>query len=88
MKLKSMFLSKANLIVLAFASLFVALSTSLDKVLVLCVDCIGPDCGYCTGCHPLIDCFTQGLIKSYFTLSILVLIFYIIIFAIIYFKKK
>lgn len=82
-----MFISTPNITILIILILFILISTTLDKILLLCVKCFG-DCGYCTGCHTLIDCWTYGFIKSYFSLSIIFLILYTIIFIVTYHKKN
>lgn len=87
-KFKSLFISVPNIIIFVALILFSLISSALDKILLLCVDCIGPTCGYCNGCHTLIDCWTHGFVKSYFPLSIIFLILYALIFLVVYLKKR
>jgi hypothetical protein len=85
-KLKSIFLSVPNIIIIIVAVVFIIFSS-----LRICVDCLPTpeiDCGYCNGCHTQIDCWTHGLIKSPFILSIVILILYVAVFLIIYLKKR
>jgi len=82
-KIKNTFFSKKNGIILAAIILvIIALSP------VMCVDCLGSNCGYCNGCHTLIDCFTNGLIRGPLELAALLFALYIVGFAVVYFVKK
>jgi hypothetical protein len=78
-KIKSMFLSPINIIIITSLIIFIIFSS-----LTLCVDCIGPDCGYCNGCHYQIDCWTKGIIQNSYILIGILIILYIISFLLIY----
>ncbi len=82
-KIKNMFFSKKNgIILVAIILVIIALS------LVLCTDCFGNNCGYCNGCHTMIDCLTTGLIRGPLELSIILFGLYVVGFGAIYFTKK
>jgi hypothetical protein len=82
-KFNSMLLSPVNIIILIVLIIFIIFSS-----LRLCVDCISPDCGYCNGCHYQIDCWTKGLIPNSYILAGIIIVLYVIAFALIYKLKQ
>jgi hypothetical protein len=80
---KTMFLSPLNIIIIILIGLVILFSSGY-----ICVDCLGPNCGYCNGCHTQIDCWSHGLIKSHLLSSIILIVIYLAVFLIIYKKIK